>query len=463
MRDAEEDEETRILDASVGVRAKSRPSRPSVLKRAPGLPPPLVQKEPPLPDADDDAPTRLVGNGDRRVERKWSISDGPSAPRDLPHDELLEELKAGTVSNTAFAWCKGMKDWQRVTDIPSLAVAMPSTRSSNPAPRPPPSLIPASAKLGFSKPEFPTAPSNQGPPKPPPPVHSSEVAPAPDSKPPSVLLSRSTSTAHGSEKPPTNETSSNSSSSAKPSRNESSGNEPRAGKSPSSQLRKSDAKGDPEQPAPRPAAGRKPTSDERVAKALPPASAPTASVLVTGMSQAMLDPKITTHREATQPARSRLTAEQLRAQQRQPNVLLWVLGAGGWVVAGVLAGVLVARPSTPASDTRAATESVVPIAKAAATSPLAVESPVAPEPPPAAIEGPPAAPTPRTPEAQADSELGTARLATPVAKPKVTTSAARPVSTAPVTSVAETESAPALDPMAGPAPAQNDVINSPGF
>ena len=449
----EEEEKTQVLKA--GPPAVSRTgARPS---RQPGLPPPLVdaglhagdrrpaargsaeqpvtESKPPAVDVSDDEPTRIMSSSEPVAEQAWLVSDGLSAPIELSHTELLAQLKAGSVSAAAFAWQKGMKEWKKVTDLTQLAVAVKerlapgssAPRASSPKAN---SSIPIdrrdTPKLGRSVAMVAMSPSSDSRRDTPKLGHSSILLSG--SLPTAALTAgASVSRASGPASPPNK----------------------RGASAPPG------ARGDPDKAfsVPRPAAGRKPTPHEPVAKAGPLPAAPTPSVVVAE--------KITTHRDMTEPARSRLTWAQLQAAGRPPSILLWLLGAGGWAVAGVLAGLLIARgnPPTPLA-TPAPLQSAALPPQPAPTSPAAIK---------------PVEPATSGPEKEVAPLSGTLPL--PVPEPALPSASQKkpPISPAlPMATAATT--APIMPPRvatpetaaAGPAaplpeqPPAND-LNSPGF
>ncbi len=328
MRDADEDEDTRILVTPANV------SSPVVGRaRQPGLPPPLTGlSEPNLePDLEDEA-TRLMKVGQKPRGRTWLVSEGANAPRELSQEQLTSELESGRVTAKAFAWQKGMKEWQSVTQLPALArwLKKPMTRTASPPLKRPPKSSPHVARKcepgdevgARPTPEQPSASAVSG---------SSTDAECAESD--TTATAPNNNVAEPASRPASAQP--NGSGAPKPQRGEAKGAsaEPRSGAAQS----------------PRPAAGRPPAPDEPVAKGASLGHTP-AVVVATGLSQGMLEPKISSHRETTQPARARLSPSQLRAAGGQPNLFLWALGAGGWVIAGVLAGVLVARDPEPAAQ-----------------------------------------------------------------------------------------------------------------
>lgn len=347
MRDADEDEETRVLSADMTRPAKGPAS--GAAPRQGGLPLPLIPPADPTPlltDDGDEEATRLM-QLEPTVDKRWLVSDGPKSPVDFSHTKLLEAVKNGRVSPNAFVWQKGMKEWKKVADLALVPEAAPVSVPSSPPPR-------RSHPRAASQPRTPdasvalSAPKPDRTSKPAPPVQKSRP-PTPTqrsaSDAPKVLLSTSASTADFSDVTPV-QGKGRMAALSKP------GSEPPM----QSSVELSDAseKTPPPQPrqAPRPAAGRRPAPDEPVAKTTtdtPPdiVAQPPAVIVATGLAQAKVNPKIETQREATEPARSRLPLRQLYAAGRPPNLLLWVLGAGGWVLSGVLAGMLIAKNDEP--------------------------------------------------------------------------------------------------------------------
>jgi hypothetical protein len=196
---------------------------------------------------------------------------------------------------------------------------------------------------------------------------------------------------------------------------------------------------------PRPAAGQPPSPNELIAKPPPIVTMPR------------------THREVTEPARSRLTAvTQLThlaaAAGRQQNLVLWLLGAAGWVVAGVLAGILFAKSEagSPAGVDSRSASTATPLPDPAressgeAASPPALpalERPVVPTLEAAAL---PTVPPPATQTPPRSPPLP--RLVAPPGPSAALMPAARSQGEPPAPAAA-----PATEPVAG------ESINSPGF
>lgn len=384
MRDADDEEETRVFSSAAEAPLAS--PLPSPVRQA-GLPPPLVERDAVSTATadlgaagDDEDATRLMPAAPVAKQQKWLVSDGPNAPVDMSHEELRAALTSGKVSRAALAWQKGMREWQKVSELPTLNSALPAR--SSPRSSPPPkrtsrprteSSAPRRGKLVTERPERPpsalaAALISDTPSEP----NASDADTPPSG---SVLLSTSVSTTDFSEITPAHTPQSQraqqlaaESSLLKPERIEipalpamsarwagsDKRDKPRNLDNPKSSLH-----------TPRPAAGRPPAPGEPVAKTphAPPAKAepeakvvindPPAAVVATGLAQAKLNPTIETQRETTQVARWRPPLRQLRAGG-QPNVVLWVLGAGGWVLSGVLAGILLAKSDpepTPVATT----------------------------------------------------------------------------------------------------------------
>lgn len=502
MRDADDDEETRVFSAGTDAPRLS----PSAPARAEGLPPPRIEDESVVVEravttesaiatesavaaetalatstalaADDDA-TRLMAAAPPATAQKWLVSDGPNAPMDLSHTDLCAALKSGKVSRAALAWKKGMREWQNVAEIPTLSSALASLSTPSPRPAPPTRSSPRTSpppKRNSRPRREPSAPRQSKPSKPAP-----ELSPKFDPKidteadtPPSgsVLLSASVSTADFSEITPAHTPHSqraqllaSESGAPKPERIEI---EPLPALSPRPGNTERFTKQKPSIHTPRPAAGRPPAPGEPVAKTpeVPDAKLaldakvvindPTASVLATGLAQAKLNPTIETQRETTQPARWRPPLRQLRAAGQPPNVVLWVLGAGGWVLSGVLAGLLIAKndPEPVAVSTIATTITTqaslthepVDKARRAATAPE-------PEPVLAATTDAPA--TPEALTATADPAPPPASSAAVAARPAKPAAQKPPVIAAAKPSVA--------DPSGLSGPTTTKDINTPGF
>lgn len=482
MRDADDDEETRVFSGSADAALASPSPSPA---RAEGLPPPRVESEAPpaarpeLAAGDNDDATRLMATAPVTKQQKWLVSDGPNAPVDLSHSELRAALASGKVSRAALAWQKGMREWQKVADIPTLNGALgprSAPRSSPPPKRPSrPRSEPSAPREGKLVTERPpsalaAALATDAPIQ----LDISEADTPPSG---SVLLSASVSTADFSEITPAHTPQSQraqqlaaESPSLKPERIE-------IAPLPVVSTRSATAtkldKAKASIHTPRPAAGRPPAPGEPVAKtpdapdaqvALDPKvviNEPPAAVLATGLAQAKLNPTIETQRETTQPARWRPPLRQLRAAGQPPNVVLWVLGAGGWVLSGVLAGILLAKsdPEPPRASTTAAT-----IATHASLTrepgdqaPRAARvTPAAPE-PAAALAGTeaarPSAPEPAAPGAALAPQGASPNLASPtVTKPVV----AKP----PAVVAAKPDLA---DPSGLSGPTATKDINTPGF
>lgn len=438
----EEDEKTQVLKtASPAGRTSTQPPRQA------GLPPPLIGAklqapgaQAPTADPSDDEPTRILSSSEQSVEPTWLISDGLSAPRELGQSELLAQLRAGSVSSEAFAWQRGMKEWQKVTDIATLSGAFgqrSETRSSSAAsPAPPPktnSTLPIdrrdTPKLGRTAPLIAVSrilDSRRNTPK---------LGPS------SALLSRSVPTADFGAVAKASRTTSPDPAS----------NEPRPNATPKP------ADNDSKPPsAPRPAAGRKPLPDEPVAKAEPLLGTSTPSVLIseTGDAPSVDTTKLAKQREVTEPARSRLALAQLYAS-RPPSMLLWLLGAGGWVVAGVLAGVLIARghhgtPTPPAPMQAAPQPTQAPVPARTAT--LAAPVPTSAEEEMTQLAEPAPAPAPLSPPFKPPSHPSPASPGA-MATAKPTLPAAPATLTTPATAPAAVQ----------PEPTPADDLNSPGF
>lgn len=367
MRDADDDEETRVFSANADTALAS--SSPSVA-RAEGLPPPRLDdgalpaaRAVLAPSKDEEEPTRLATAAPTASPQKWLVSDGPNAPVDLTHSELRAALSSGKVSPAALAWQKGMREWQKISDIATLKGALPR---SSPRSSPPPKRT--------SRPRTEPGAARRSKPVNEPPVSalagalSADASAAFDSTeadtPPSgsALLSASISSADFSEVTPAHTPQSQRAQmlAAEASRTNPERIEvvlPPAGAAKPGSAGKLSNKPQPSIHTPRPAAGRPPAPGEPVAKtpeapdavgapAAPPKvviNEPPAAVLAHGRAQAQLKPTIETQREATEPARWRPPLGHRRAAGQPPNVVLWVLGAGGWVLSGVLAGILIAK------------------------------------------------------------------------------------------------------------------------
>jgi len=505
MRDADDDEETRVFSAGTDAPRLS----PSAPARAEGLPPPRVEDESVVVErvlaaesaltsesavtesaltpgrlsaSDDDDATRLMPATPAANPQKWLVSDGPNAPMDLSHTDLCAALKSGKVSRAALAWKKGMREWQNVAEIPTLSSALTSLSTPAPRPAPPPRSSPRSSpppKRNSRPRREPSAPRQSKPSK-----SAPELSPKIDAKidteadtPPSgsVLLSASVSTADFSEITPAHTPHSQRaqllathSAAPKPERIEI---EPLPALSARPGTSDSLTKPKPSIHTPRPAAGRPPAPGEPVAKTpeVPDAKValdakvvindPPASVLATGLAQAKLNPTIETQRETTQPARWRPPLHQLRAAGQPPNVVLWVLGAGGWVLAGVLAGLLIAKnepepalvSTTPTTITthasvthepgdRARRAAARPAPALAATS----EAPATPE----ALATPDAVAAADLAAPPASGTNGAARPAKPVAQKPPVVAAVKPAT---------------ADPSGLSGPTTTKDINTPGF
>jgi hypothetical protein len=181
---------------------------------------------------------------------------------------------------------------------------------------------------------------------------------------------------------------------------------------------------------------------------------PSASVLIAKPPPVVALPSPQSHREVTQPARSRLTpmtqlTHLAQSAGRQQNLVLWVLGAAGWVVAGVLAGVLIARgdpqPAAPPSP------SIVVVPRADGASPPSLQSAHAGEAPSIPVERATDLPVELVPPQQTNPNLV---MRPQAAGPKGAGVLAAPAASAPSITQpgAETRS-----------PGQGDTINSPGF
>lgn len=490
MRDADDDEETRVFSGGAdAVSAPPSPARAAGLPppRAEGLPPPRVEKEAlgaaqaELAAGDDDDATQLMPAASATKQPKWVVSDGPNAPMDLSHDELRAALSSGKVSRAALAWQKGMREWQKVSDIPTLNGALPplSSPRSSPAPSSPPPKRPSRPRSAPRSPR----PGKLVAERPPSPLAAALSSDAPltvdtseaDTPPSGSMLPRaSVSTADFSEITPAHTPQSQRAqqlaATSKPERIEIAP-VPAVSARPAHAAQHDNAKATIH--TPRPAAGRPPAPGEPVAKTpdVPPAQGareakvvinePPFVVVATGLAQAKLNPTIETQRETTQPARWRPPLRQLRAAGQPPNIVLWVLGAGGWVLSGVLAGILLAKSdpepvrlsTTPATVTThaASTHEQGSSASRAATPP----TPAAPEPAAIAHE-PPVAPA-----------VASAPLPTPNAanRPQATgpNSAARPIAKAGVTIAPGVAAKDLADPSGLSGPTATKDINTPGF
>jgi len=448
MRDAEEDEETRVLSPRGATPALLQSERP----RQAALPPPHIPR-PDLRDAGEDETTKL------KASAPWLISEGPNAPRELDHEQLTRELKSGKLSRDVFAWRDGMKQWQSIAEIPSLAglLGRPA-RQGPPASNPRASaplvglgplaptddvLLSSSvstadfSRIDHSEAQDKTPPAGSVPPRAPPPKPAAGSGP-PGGRP--LMVTAASSRPESMPRPAP---------------------EQLIDAEADAQAEAAAEEAERESPAPRPAAGRPPTPDEPVAKADPhKVMARTPAIIVAGeAAQGALEPKLS-HREVTQPARSRLALAQLRAGSQGPNVLLWVLGAGGWAVAGVLAGILMAKGGEPAAQPAQALEPARASARTAAR-----PEPIA---PPASPPPEPTARGPQTPEATAEARSETSSSEEPPAaapapaapRPKTTLSSSIATHVPPEAGLAP-PTAPASEPVS--APTADDAINSPGF
>jgi hypothetical protein len=179
---------------------------------------------------------------------------------------------------------------------------------------------------------------------------------------------------------------------------------------------------------------------------------PAAEVVATGLAQAKLNPTIDTHRETTQPTRARPRLYQLRAAGQPPNVVLWVLGAGGWVLSGVLAGLLIAQtnpdPVVPATTAPTLTTThAARTTQAQTAAPAGVDLQLAPKP-----EATPAAP-PSSAQAELDAPA-----------PPLPVRPAKPVLTKPPVASNVAASKPTVaDPSGLAGPSTTKDINTPGF
>lgn len=478
MRDADDDEETRVFSASADVAHPSPKAEPSAPTReGRRLPPPLpnslsgsgARADEAATDeaATDESATRLVTAGASVKQPKWLVSDGPKAPLDVTHGELCALLSSGKVSRAALAWQKGMREWQNVTEIPMLRDVLPPLSSPRASASPPPKrssrphqeLVPRPSQPAHQRPISQPAAALA-------PLLSPKIDASESDTPPSgsLLYSTSVSTADFSEITPAQTPQSqradrlaSRSPLLQPERIEIKPMPASAATTPQREVEGA-AKPKPSIHTPRPAAGRPPSPGEPVAKAPEELDAkvvindPAAEVVATGLAQAKLNPTIDTHRETTQPTRARPPLYQLRAAGQPPNVVLWVLGAGGWVLSGVLAGLLIAQ-SNPDPVAPTATAPTITTTHAAKTTPAQTATPAATDPQLASKPEP-------APAAPAD----TAQAALDAPAPTVPVKPTKPVlSKPPIASNAAASKPAVADPSGLAGPTTTKDINTPGF